>query len=157
MYISNEPWTTILAYMCFGPKMPKYRNPAPDPEFSDFFENNPIVRTVLLICFQWALHNFPILSQTEIIRDLGPNMEVRPQTPFLGGKLSNCWNSLKFLENSHFCLMFQPKKGVGQKWPVPDLIYGAWWPCWFFMLCHFHVHDYFYKQLQILVSTLIFL
>ena len=37
------------------------------PGFSENFENDQIVRIILLICFQRALDDFPILSQTQII------------------------------------------------------------------------------------------
>ena len=44
-----------------------YENSAPDLRIFWIYENYPVVRIVLLICFQRAHNYFPILSQTQII------------------------------------------------------------------------------------------
>ena len=63
-------------------KMPKYGNSAPDPQIFDFFLNLWIYRNIVIIRFQRALSDFPILFQTQVthndFRVLGPNGNSAP-------------------------------------------------------------------------------
>ena len=64
-------------------KMPKYGNSAPDPQIFDFFLNLWIYRNIVIIRFQRAFSDFPILFQTQVmwIFVFWAQMVIQPQTP----------------------------------------------------------------------------
>ena len=94
---SNYSYFRVL-----GPKCQNMEIRPQNPGFSETFDSYQIVRIVLLICFQRALNDFPILSQTLIIPIFvfwAQNAQIwkfahTPQIFIFFWKLSNCWNRL---------------------------------------------------------------